>query len=96
MATLHIRRGESSPTLTLELEGRLDAASARRLREALEESADGEVTVDFSRVRDFQDAAVAVLSPALQGRTHRLLGLGAHQAHVCRCFGLSPEPQNWK
>ncbi|MEN9800011.1 MAG: hypothetical protein RL653_3708 [Pseudomonadota bacterium] len=97
MATLRIRRGsETSPTLTLELEGRLDAASATRLRDALLAHEAPEVTVDFSRVRDFQDAAVAVMSPALVGRAHRLLGLGPHQARVCRCFGLTAEPQNWK
>lgn len=92
MATLRIRRGsEITPTLTLELEGQLDATSAVRLRDALEATVAAEVTVDFSRVREFQDAAVAVLSPALQGRTHRLLGLGPHQARVCRCFGLTAE-----
>ncbi|MBM4379175.1 MAG: hypothetical protein FJ086_07730 [Deltaproteobacteria bacterium] len=47
--------------------------------------------MDFSRVRDFQDAAVEVLTPALAGRAHRLLGLGPHQVHAFRCFGLFPE-----
>lgn len=89
MATLRILRAEASPTVTLLVEGTLDAASAALVSESLATLTAQEVVVDFSRVRHFQDAAVAVLSPALAGRAHRLLGLSPHHSHVCRCFGLS-------
>jgi anti-anti-sigma regulatory factor len=89
--TLRIHREESPPSVTVLVEGTLDAAAAAQLRASLEALPAPELVLDFSRVRQFQDAAVAVLTPALAGRTHRLLGLGPHQARVFRCFGLLPE-----
>jgi len=90
-ATLRIHQEASSPSVTVQVEGTLDATTAAQLRASLEALPAPELVVDFSRVQQFQDAAVAVLTPALAGRAHRLLGLGPHQAHVFRCFGLSPE-----
>jgi anti-anti-sigma regulatory factor len=89
--TLRIHQEDSPPCVTVQVEGTLDAAAAAELRASLEALPAPELVVDFSRVQHFQDAAVAVLTPALAGRAHRLLGLGPHQVRVFRCFGLCAE-----
>jgi hypothetical protein len=46
------------------------------------------VVVDFSRVRQFVDVAVAVLSGGLKSRSVELRGLGRHQESVFRYFDI--------
>lgn len=89
MATLRILREEQTNVVTLRLEGTLDGAAALMLRQALEEVTAPAFAVDFSRVREFQDLAVAVLSPALQDRVVELRGLDTHHQRMFRYFGVA-------
>jgi anti-anti-sigma regulatory factor len=90
MAGLSICREDASTTVTLRLEGTLDGATASAVLEALlAESVGQEVVLDFSRVGDFRDLAVAVLSRGLERRKVRLRGLDVHHERMFRYFGLT-------
>ena len=89
MATLRILREELTNVVTLRLEGTLDGAAALMLRQALEEVTAPELAVDFSRIRDFQDLAIAVISPALARRPCELRGLDTHHQRMFRYFGVT-------
>lgn len=90
MASLQIQREQASNEVTLKLEGTLDAAAALMLRQALDEVTAPSLVIDFTRVREFQDLAVAVLSPAINaaGRDVRIAGVGTHHARMFRYFGV--------
>ncbi len=88
MAGLQIQTVENAGTVTLKLEGRFDARTAAQLRKSLEELPDKQVVVDFSRVREFMDVAVAVLSRGMYERNVRLQGLVGHQERMFRYFGF--------
>jgi 2'-5' RNA ligase len=90
MATLRILREEVTNVVTLRLEGTLDGAAALMLKQALQEVTAPAFAVDFSRVREFQDLAVAVLSPALHNRDCELRGLDTHHQRMFRYFGVGP------
>lgn len=75
--------------VTLQLEGTFDGAAALRLRESLEGLSAEEVVLDFTRVQQFKDLAIAVLMRGVQGRNLRLRGLGTHQERMFRYFGVN-------
>jgi len=75
-------------TITFRLTGTFDARAAVRLRHMLESVDGARVVVDFSRVRQFVDVAVAVLSGGLKSRSVELRGLGRHQESVFRYFDI--------
>jgi anti-anti-sigma regulatory factor len=90
MPGLEIHREELEGRLTLRLEGTLDGRTALQLRCSLEElGAQEEVVVDFTRLREFQDTAVGVLTVGLRERKVALRGLAGHQERMFRYFGLS-------
>ena len=104
MASLQIHQMEDNGIITLRLEGRFDARTAELLSKSLAELPAGQVVLDFSRVREFMDSAVAVLTRALYERDVRLKGLVGHQERMFRYFGFTtqdaprrdyyiPEPQ---
>lgn len=90
MATLRIEREQATNAVILRLEGMLDGAAALMLTQALGEVSAPELVLDFSRVREFKDMAVAVLAPALQAsaRALRIRGMGSHHARMFRYFGV--------
>ena len=88
-SALHIRREQLAGRTLLFLEGTFDGATAQQLRDSLLET-EGPVVVDFSQVRQFKDAAVAVLTRAMKEGVH-LRGLGDHHERLLRYFGLPTE-----
>ncbi len=83
---------EPGGELVLHLEGGFDAKDARRVHEALR-SADRAVGVvlDFTRVRTYEDFAIALVAPdlvATGGLRIRLRGLGQHQARLLEYLGV--------
>lgn len=89
MAGLEIYREENAGKVTLRLEGTVDGTTALQLRQSLEALGEDEVVIDFSRVKQFRDLAVAVLSRGLQGKCVRFRGLAEHQERMFRYFGLA-------
>ncbi|HZN92976.1 MAG TPA: STAS domain-containing protein [Myxococcales bacterium] len=83
-----ILREEHGGTVSFLLTGTFDARAAVRLRHMLEGVDGACVVVDFSRVRQFVDVAVAVLSGGLKSRSVELRGLGRHQESVFRYFDI--------
>lgn len=82
--------------LTIRLDGVFDGARAwdlRRRLEALPETPETRVVVDFSKVREFYDFGVAILAHGLSERHHLLprvilRGLRTHQLRLLRYFGV--------
>ncbi len=78
----------------IRLEGTFDLPAARVLASSLERVAgNGGVRVDFTRVRQFNDFAVALLAQALKRSASsgvRVEGLTLHQVRLLRYFGVDP------
>jgi anti-anti-sigma regulatory factor len=98
MAGLEIHREDGK--VTLQLEGTFDGAAALRLRQSLEGLSADEVVLDFTRVQQFKDLAIAVLMRGVQARNLRFRGLGVHQERMFRYFGVdvarSSEPAYYR
>lgn len=83
------------PTAVIRFEGTFDLPSARLLENSLKRMRSGDwIRVDFTRVRVFNDFAIAVLAQAL--RSHGAVGatvegLRLHQVRLLRYFGVGPE-----
>jgi anti-anti-sigma regulatory factor len=79
----------------IRLEGTFDLPAARVLEKSLERlGAGGGVRLDFTRVRQFNDFAVAVLAQALlrvAGSGVEVEGLSLHQVRLLRYFGVGNE-----
>ncbi len=78
---------------TLELDGIFDLSAALQMADALAwVKPGGEVQVDFTRVRDFHDAGLAVLAQTIQRSgpdVHiQVRGLRARQHRMLRYLGL--------
>lgn len=77
-----------------------DAAAARRLHEILRRTATAStVLVDFRRVQDSHDAAMAMLAEDLASERGRVsvVGLCRHQCRLLRYFGIDeaePDPDD--
>jgi anti-anti-sigma regulatory factor len=90
--SLQIRREDVAGTVTLHLVGTFDGSTADQLNGMLEGLEAREVVLDFSQVRRFADAAVAVASRSMTQRQVRLCGLDRHQERVFRYFGVDHAP----
>lgn len=89
MQECQVTRQERSGRAIYELRGRLDGASAWKLRRSLEQERALDVLIDFSQVDDFADYGVAVLAQALDGpRRPRLTGLRLHTVRLFGYFGI--------
>jgi hypothetical protein len=79
----------------IRLERTFDVPAARLLENSLKRMRAGEsVRVDFTRVRDFHDFAIALLAAALKrpgAPDAKLEGLRLHQVRLLRYFGVGPE-----
>lgn len=75
------------------LSGVFDRASARSLRERIEQEAGAEFMLDFTRVRDFSDLGLAVVAQALARAPRAVLcrGLRQQQVRVLRYCGVAVE-----
>jgi STAS domain-containing protein len=86
---------QDRPTSVIRLERTFDLPAARLLENSLRRMRAGErVRVDFGRVRDFHDFAIAVLARALErpgGPDARVEGLRLHQVRLLRYFGVAPQ-----
>ncbi|BDG04424.1 STAS domain-containing protein [Anaeromyxobacter oryzae] len=83
---------KTTPRL-IRLDGVLDASAADRLAELLADPAsDGDVRVDLSHVRAFDDFAVMVLGRALAacGARVTVQGLREHHVRLLRYLGITP------
>jgi STAS domain len=80
---------------TLLVEGEFDLPSARMLEHSLRGLKEGDlVRIDFRRVRQFHDYAIAALAQALTklgGATVKLEGLGTHHVRLLRYFGIDAD-----
>lgn len=92
MSALSIQTLQRGETLVLELEGHFDAQSALVLAAALDGLSPQRVRLDFSRVRSFSDAGVAVATRALGVHRVQLTGLDRHRERLFRYFGVEPTP----
>jgi anti-anti-sigma regulatory factor len=75
----------------IRMEGVFDVAAAQTVVRAIERaSADRDVRVDLTHVREFHDFAVAVLAQALARRRERVAvrGLRQHQLRLLNYLGL--------
>lgn len=92
MANLQISREEVGGSVTLRLRGAIDASAAATLRAELDRLGGSDVVVDFTRVGEFQDLAVPILSRGLSTHSSRLVGLGHHHERLFRYFGVGLAP----
>ncbi len=79
------------PVTMLRMQGPFDVTAAQRVVEALAASEEGsEVYVDLTRVRDFDDRAIALLGSGLSGaRGHiSVRGLLRHHYRMMRYLGV--------
>ena len=77
----------------VEVVGAFDAAEADRLRTVLRAlGEDHPVTLDFHRVRRFDDAAVARLADEVTQHHVALLGLSEHHHRLLRYMGVLGRP----
>lgn len=79
----------------IRLEETFDLPAARLLENSLKRMRGGErVKVDFTRVRVFNDFAIAVLAQALKSQGVdgvRVEGMRLHHVRLLRYFGVGPE-----
>jgi hypothetical protein len=88
MAGFKIQREEAGDTVMLRLEGTFNGQAALVLRGELEQLGDQHVVIDFSRVNQFLDLAVPILTRGLNHPSLRLRGLAKHHERVFRYFGV--------
>jgi hypothetical protein len=83
--------------VVLSFSDRFDAAEGWRLHDVLAKLEPGtRVTLDFSKVRDFHDFAIALLARDLESLSGRIRtrGLCQHQLRMLRYFGVeTPCPE---
>jgi len=86
-----ISRMEGSERAVYALEGLFNRVAAWSLRDRIERDPLREIVIDFTRVRDFSDLAVAVLAYGLTTATRRVLlrGLRQSQLRIFRACGVA-------
>jgi hypothetical protein len=75
----------------VQVEATFDMAAAERVRQLVGTADDSaELQVDLTRVRDFEDRAIAILGDALVGARGpvSVRGLGRHQVRMLRYLGV--------
>jgi hypothetical protein len=79
-------------TVIYRIAGRFEGSGAWDLSARLDQEPLLEVVLDFSRVSEFVDSAVAVIASSLVSSSHRvsLHGLRQHQERLFRYFGVDP------
>ncbi len=87
-----LERELNGSTAFYRIAGRFEGSCAWDLSGWLDQEPLLEVVIDFSRVSDFVDSAVAVIASSLTASPHRvrLRGLRLHQERLFRYFGVEP------
>src|SRR4051812_46908074 len=87
-----LEREVDGSTALYRIAGRFEGSCAWDLSARLDQEPVLEVVIDFSRVTEFVDSAVAVIAPSLASSGHhvRLRGLRQHQERLFRYFGVEP------
>lgn len=87
-----LEREVNGSTALYRIAGRFEGACAWDLSARLEREPLLEVVLEFSRVTDFVDSAVAVIASSLAASPQRvrLRGLRQHQERLFRYFGVEP------
>ena len=78
-------------TASFVVAGEFDGACAWDLTARLSREPLGEIVIDFSRVDNFVDHAIATVANgilSMTGKTVQLRGLRQHQERVFKCFGV--------
>jgi anti-anti-sigma regulatory factor len=89
MSGIQMSREDFAERVILHLQGTFDGAAARLVRGVVAGiDAEREIVLDFSRVTDFQDVSVGVLTGILSQREVRLTGLRTHQERMFQYFGV--------
>ncbi len=92
MPGIEVIREDVGTRVILRLQGRFDGPAAYLLSSLLSDIAPTQqVVVDFSRVIEFQDLAVGVLTRALTDRSCHLQGLRTHQERMFQYFGVTTD-----
>jgi anti-anti-sigma regulatory factor len=88
-----LERELNGSTAFYRIAGRFEGSCAWDLSARLDQEPLLEVVIDFSRVSDFVDSAVAVIASSLAASRHRvrLRGLRLHQERLFRYFGVEPQ-----
>ncbi|MFL5260843.1 MAG: hypothetical protein ACJ79R_13750 [Anaeromyxobacteraceae bacterium] len=86
-----ISRAERRGRAIYAVEGLFNRVAAWSLRDRIERDPLREIVIDFTRVRDFSDLAVAVLAHGLTTATRRVLlrGLRQNQVRIFRACGVA-------
>jgi hypothetical protein len=85
------RRAEKGP-FVIEADGTFDVPAAERVARALDgATAELEVRIDLSQVREFHDFGVAVLGRALARRRVSVRGLRTHQIRLLKYLGIDAD-----
>jgi hypothetical protein len=93
MAACTLEREVKGSTAFFRISGKFDGACAWELAGLLEREALYEVVVDFSRVSEFVDYGIAVITSALISSSPKqvqLQGLRRHQERLFKYFGVDP------
>jgi hypothetical protein len=92
MPRCSLEREVHGNTVLYRIAGRFEGACAWDLSARLEQESLLEVVLDFSRVSEFVDSAVAVIASSLVSSSHRvsLHGLRQHQERLFRYLGVEP------
>ena len=86
---------ESSGDILVHLNGRFGPSEAHEVGELLGTASTGShLTLDFTRVREFQDLAFGALAEAVMHcpATVALRGLAMHQRRMLRYLGVGEQP----
>lgn len=94
MTTVPTAYSESPATCYLRVQPTFDVPEAWRLRDEIGARTPMPVVIDFGRVREFHDFALAVLVDAVAALGVRALsiqGLGMHQRRLLEYLGFDPQ-----
>ncbi|MGA9526132.1 MAG: STAS domain-containing protein [Myxococcaceae bacterium] len=90
MPGIEVIREDVETRVILRLQGKFDGPAAYLLNSLLTDiEPTQQVVVDFSRVIEFQDLAVGVLTRGLTDRSCQLQGLRSHQERMFQYFGVA-------
>lgn len=75
----------------IRMEGVFDVGAAQRLARVLADAGEGEIQIDLTLVREFDDLGVALLARELAERGHSSVsGLRTHHLRLLRYLGIDP------
>src|SRR5215208_4159776 len=77
----------------IRMDGVFDVPAAQRLAQELADAGEGEIRIDFARVREFHDFGVALLARELASRDGpSVSGLRQHHIRLLKYLGIEAGP----